>query len=261
MLITTALFALGSFGLANLPTICSIGGAVGVVATTVEAVNAGREDAENDRELAQNETKKERRKRKIRTYAKTAIKGAATIGGIMLADRLHVRKYTKLALVAGRIAQNHLEYKAAAREILGKDGEQKIEEKKCENKAEEVYKKCLEQGIEPIDTHTGSQLFFEPESGIYFLASLEHVLEAEYDTNRNFILKQYMPFSEWLQFLLLDADDIDDPEFHRIGWNDFSGEAIYGYRWIDFSHKELTLPNGMKYTMIWYPFAPHLGEE
>lgn len=258
------------------PTILSIAGAGGVVATGVAAAKAGYKDGRVESDFAASfEPLREKAKRKIKTYLKPALIGAASIGCIVAGDRLHMRRYAALGAAASVIQNRYDSLRhyltncngytenpdgTHAAEYKNRGELEKISRGKADmDNAMIVHRYLSEHGIEPYNTHTGDELWYEPITKVYFLASEKHVNDAEYMLNRNFKLRGNCPFSEWLRFLGLP--EAKDPEYELIHWDDYEGEAFYGYMWIDFVHVRATLPDGPDYIQIFYPFEPHLGEK
>ena len=82
------------------------------------------------------------------------------------------------------------------------------------------------------DEPKGVLTFYEPISKRYFQRTMEEVIEAEYRTNRNFILRGHAPLNEFSEFLGLEKTD----DGEKLGW---SGEALWDLfdaAWIDFYH-------------------------
>ena len=232
----TPIRTLGKFAIKHGPTLMAVGAAGGVVATGVTAAEAGARYQETGKKTE---------------FVKPVVIGATTIAGIFMSDRLHVRRYTALAGAASVIQNNYDRFRSAL-------ADDHVREEVNEQKAEDIWKRCQKNGIKPVDTHTGNKLWFEPISMQWFLASEQHVTEAEYHTNRNFQLKGDIPFNEFLSFLELDDKNLS---FEQLGWDIYLGETYYGYQWIDFVHKDKKLMDGTEYTEIFYPFEPHLGEK
>ena len=84
--------------------------------------------------------------------------------------------------------------------------------------------------------------------------TMEQVARAEYCLNRNFVLRGYVTFNEFLHFLGLD--DLSEKGEH-IGWESYIGEAFYGYQWIDFDHIHRISDEGFRVCDIQMPFPPH----
>ena len=258
------------------PTLLSIAGAGGVVLTGIEAARAGYADAQLDQiaSVHGNEDKPSRARRKIKTYAKPVIFGAVSVGCILTGDRLHARRYAALGAAASviqgrydnlresmRLVNGYTEYPDGSRKDITEPGamEQLQRQRADSVTAVGMLNYCRAHGIEPEDTHTGNKLWYEPISRTYFLASEDHVTNAEYHANRNFKLRGEEPFSEFLRFLELKAGD--QPGYDMLHWDDYEGETYYGYQWIDFVHLIKQLQDGPDYTQIFYPFEPHLSEK
>ena len=239
MNIQNGIILLGKIGRKVAPTAFAVAGGVGVVATGVTAAKAG---------LRYQETKNKK------VFIKPVVTGVATIACIFTGDRLHAKRYAALAGAASVVERNFRDY----RDIYAPDVDNVARNEVNEKRAEDIWKRCQQNGIKPVDTHTGNDLWFEPESMTWFLASEGHVKDAAYHTNRNFKLRGSEPFNEWLKFLGLPDDDLS---FEMLGWYDYEGEAYYGYTWIDFELKPKELRDGTKYTEIFYPFGPHLTEK
>lgn len=88
----------------------------------------------------------------------------------------------------------------------------------------------------------------------FFDMTMEQVARAEYCLNRNFVLRGYATFNEFLHFLGLD--DLGEKGEH-IGWESYIGEAFYGYQWIDFDHIHRISDEGFRVCDIQMPFPPH----
>ena len=255
--IVNAVRFLGRLGRKVAPTACAVGGAIGVVATGYSAAKAGKEVGAYEAVNGPMPVKK-----KIRTYAKPAILGATSIALIFTGDRIHAHRYAALGAAANLIQNNYDSYREAAKSVCGngeKWDDSLIREKKNEVESNAIWELCKKNGIKPIDTHTGTELWYEPISQTWFLSSEDHVKDVFYHINRNFQLKSEITFNEYLRFLGLPSDS---PGFELIHWDHYEGETIYGYEWIDFNiQDDLKLRDGTPYKGIFYPFEPHLSEK
>lgn len=257
MNVIRTIHTLGRWGRKVAPTALALTGAAGVVATGYSAAQAGKE-------VGAWETRHGEKmpvKKKVRTYAKPVIFGATSIACILTGDRLHVKRYTALAGAASLIQQNYDSYRNAAKAVCG-NGEKwddtPVQDKKTKVEADAIWDLCKKNGINPVDTGSGTELWYEPISKTWFLASQDYVKDVFYHINRSFHLKYEITFNEYLRFLGLPAEA---PGFDLIHWDHDEGEEIYGYQWIDFQIKSLELRDGTKYNGIFYPFEPHLSEK
>lgn len=132
----------------------------------------------------------------------------------------------------------------------------KIEEMYGEEIEKNVYNSIFEKNV-PAEVETknedGQILFCESISGTFFYDTVEHVLMAENESNRTFIIREGLSFNDWLSYLGIDEYDEGD----IIGWCTCA-EPYYGYKWIDFNHIKKTDVNGKEYYLITYPFPPHI---
>lgn len=274
------------------PTILSVAGAAGVAVTGVAAAKAGYEDAKEDARLGYGikvgdreydkfsnippafwETPEERRKRKIKTYAKPIIFGAASMGCILAGDRLHAKRYMALGAAAGIIQERYDRlrgYLTTCKGYREEDGERKDYEAPGQLEkttrfsadsmaAADIFEYCKEHGIEPEDTHTGDQLWYEPLSKTYFLASEGHVERAFSLANKALKTTGEATLMDLLKYLELRG--AEQPGYDLYHWNEYEGDAFYGYDWIEprFIHKKLH--DGPEFIQIFYPVEPHLGEK
>lgn len=260
----------------NAPSILSMAGAFGVAATGVASAAAGYKDAMDTVNYGVPpfpETEDERVRRRIRTYMRPVLIGGASIACIFAGDTLHAKRYAALGAAAGVIEDRYFRMKKELGTWHGKavdadDGsEHELPEGTMQaraaaladhTEAKDLLAALHTMGVEPYDTHTGSDLWYEPFSKTFFLASTDHVTNAEYHTNRNFRLRGESPLSEFLRFLELPAAEC--PGYDLLHWDEVEGETIYGYSWIDFLHQRRELPDGTTYWQIFYPFEPHLSE-
>lgn len=91
----------------------------------------------------------------------------------------------------------------------------------------------------------------------FFERTMEDVLRAEYCINRNLVLRGNVTLNELLAFLRLEPVAEGD----RIGWDEYIGETLYGYRWIDFEHRYFVTEEGLTVCSIDTPFSPHPLDE
>ena len=119
-------------------------------------------------------------------------------------------------------------------------------------KTVEEEQKDEEQGRPPWD-HV--QTFYIDGYGRpqLFDRTMEQVILAEYSLNRIFALKGMVTFNDFLHLLDLSGDLEDD----EIGWEEYAGDALFGYHWIDFAHHYISTDDGMTVCEISFPFEPH----
>lgn len=235
----------------NASTILSCAASVGVIGTAVLAVKAAPK-AQRAKEQARQKkgsdlTVPETIKAETPSYIPTALAGTATIGCIFGANILDRRQQAALTAAYAALETAYQNYRQKSDEICGV-GTSHVIDRAIEQ--EQIDK---EEDEPPWDR---VQTFYIQDHDEFFERTMQQVMQAEYHLNRNFILRGYVTFNEFLEFLFLPpvADG-------NIGWDQFDGEAFYGYRWIDFDHRHYTTDDGLNVCAIEMPFGPHpLGE-
>ena len=234
------------------PTILTILGAAGTVATTVVAVKAtpdalARKDAAQWEKGSENLTLLEIAKAEAPAYIPAAAIGVGTIGCIFGANLLNQRQQASLASAYALLEQTYHKYKDEVKSLFGEAGDHMVERAVAQNKQN------IEDNRPPWDEV--QTFYFEPY-GKFFERTMEQVFQAEYHINRSLMLKQGVTVNEFLEFLELDPVDGGD----HFGWNLWDGEAFYGYQWIDFNHRYFVTDDGLTVCSIDTPFAPHREE-
>lgn len=234
------------------PTILTIIGAAGTVATTVLAVKA-TPDALERKERAQlnkgeNElTPMEIMKAEAPAYLPAAAVGLATLGCIFGANLLNRKQQASLASAYALLDQTYRKYKGKVKSLFGEVGDHMVE------KAVEQDDRNIEDDRPPWDEV--QTFYFEPY-GKFFERTMEQVFQAEYHINRSLMLGGCVTVNDFLDFLELDHVSNGD----EFGWNLYDGEAFYGYQWIDFNHRYFVTDDGLTVCAIDTPFAPHHEE-
>mgnify|MGYP003298639023 CR=1 FL=1 len=224
----------------NASTILTCIGAGGMIGTVVLAVKATPE-AKKKIEEAHAETTKEIIEACWKDYIPTAAAGIGTLVCFFGANALNRKQQASLISAYAALDKTFRKYRKKVDDIFGEGADKAVmhEVEKDEERDEEV----------PWDD---VQTFYIPGHNEFFESTMRKVQEAEYHLNRNFILRGCAPFNEFLEFLGLEqhADE-------RIGWDRYSGEAFYGYPWIDFYHETRVLDDGLQVVEIRMPFMPH----
>ena len=181
----------------------------------------------------------------------------------------YVPVFISTAVTAGSIIGAQVLPQSAMNELKKmhntyKDIVAKVESKEAAEKIEEIAQAKLEEDKKAKKSTDGksatSQRFafrFEGLDPIEFTATLVDVMEAEYLVNREFKILDgggEITLNKFLEFF--DCDPLDGDAGEDFGWQEYLGEAFYGYSWIDFIHKDGEL-NGHPVTFIDLPFGPH----
>lgn len=154
---------------------------------------------------------------------------------IAKADTLHLRRENALNIVSVRDNEKYRTLLSAVASAAGTTA------------AELVADKSSEQAED------GKSMFYEPWSGTWFASTLQDILDAEYNLNRNFTLRGYISMKEVYAFF--GIPNVDDKEGDYIGWS-YDNGIDDGYSWVDFVNKKKIDTDGDEYYIIEYPFAP-----
>lgn len=253
----------------NASTIFTCFGAAGVVATVVLAIRAtphaefnissaqlgkGKEMLRDhrDAELTRSENGKyilpeltvmETIQCCWKEYIPTVAVGLGSLACIFGANVLDRKRQASMASAYTALASAFEGYRNKVESLCGPGTDDAI------NKAVIQEKKDIEDNRPPWDT---IQTFYIEGQPTFFERTMEQVMWAEYHLNRNFILKQSVTLNELFDFL-----DLPHTEVGCTGWDQYDGEATYGYKWIDFDHRYYTTDDGMLVCAIDMPFAPH----
>lgn len=199
-------------------------------------------------------TKKEAIIAAWKCYIPAAAFGFSTIACIMGANALNRKQQAELASAYALIQNSYKKYREKLKEEYGEEAHNKIMDSIIKEKCNEVSiytpgmlsNSTLDfgEGIEPEITRT----FYDSFSGRYFESTIEKVIQAEYHLNRNFIFGGAISLNEFYEFLGLEKTEFGD----NIGWSCINGEIC----WIDFSHRRITLDDGMEVYIIDMVFEP-----
>ena len=234
------------------PLILSCLGAGGVVYTAVLAAKATPK-AIMTIDYAEREkfskggiiTWKERILPAAEAYLPAAAVGAGTIACILGANALNQKQQASLISAYAALDQAFREYRGKVLSLAGVETDHAVM-----NSIREEHKDQKENNP-PWEV---VQTFYLEGYPRFFDLTMEQVARAEYCLNRNFVLRGYVTFNEFLHFLGLD--DLGEKGEH-IGWEAYIGEAFYGYQWIDFDHIHRVSDEGFRVCGIEMPFPPH----
>ena len=219
------------------PTILTCLGAAGVIATSILSSKATlkvndllKQTVEETNEPV---TRVEVLKIALPIYTPSILIGVSTITCIFGANVLNKKNQAALMSAYALIDNSFKEYRKKLIELHGKE----IDEEVREAMAREH---CNYHQI-GLDIPDKKVRFYEPISDQYFYAYEREVMDAEYHLNRNFIMRGYSPFNEFLEFLGLSTNDEND----KIGW-----ACDYGYCWLDFEHRLVKDRHGEYYKIV-----------
>lgn len=224
----------------NAPTILSSIGGVGVVATAVLAVKATPKALQCIEQVKEEKgeelTKLDIVKAAGPVYIPSILVGAGTIVCIFGANMLNKRQQAALTSAYALLDSSYKEYKAKIKELYGEEVHDKI----VAEVAKDKYKDS------DVTAEEGKQLFYDDFSGRYFESTLEKVLEAKYQLNRDIVMREYAYLNEF--YALLDIPPIDSG--YELGWSPGSNLDYYWQEWVDFNFKKVVMGDGLECTII-----------
>lgn len=179
-------------------------------------------------------------KAQVGSYIPAIISGMVTLGSLTGSELINKENLKK--------AENAFkDYKDMTEKLDGKGAVKTIE------KAVE-QKKIDEKNGKPWEKPETFRIVFQGKS-IMFEEVRAKVIEAFYEANRYFHGRGQITFNEFLSCLGLNSVEEGDDR----GWEQYVGEAVYGYTWIDFGLKECIDEPWV--TEIYFPVYPHFFEE
>ena len=238
--------AISGFFRRNGGTILTCLSAVGVVGT---AYLSGKAAVKADKELktlGEDAPLKEKIKTVAPIYILPTAVGATTIACMFGANTISRKQQASMLAAGALIEKTYKKYKDKAEELLG---------------ANVVDANLANDETRP-DLSNDDRLFYfnyyedgeNPEYGSYFNCTVDKVLKAEMEVNRQFILAKQVTLNFLFDQLGLKHVEGGD----NLGWSAELGEEYYGYSWVDFEHFDTKLEDGLECTIISTPFLPSI---
>lgn len=251
------------------PTILTVIGAAGVVATAVTAVKAtpkalafvDEEIRKQNRALLDEAEKNgndvcaqinklkpiEVVKVAWKPYIPAIVLGTATITCIFGANVLNRRQQAALSSAYLFLEQSYKEYRNKVKALYGDDADNKVD-------AEIAKDKFSDEDMIPV--FDGEKcLFYEEHYGKFFERTMLEVRDAEYQLNRKLAKEGEVSLNDFMEFL--DLPNVKDGDI--LGWSQEDGFDFYNYTWIEFEHVLLTVNDDMECYMIKTPLQPTVG--
>ena len=240
---------LQSFIKKNASTILSCMGVVGLITTTVLAVKATPKALSLLKEAKEEKGNELTKWEKINTagivYIPIALTGIATAACILGSNAISKCQQASLISAYALLDSSYKEYRKKTDELYGEEAGKQI-------RGEIAKDKYVGRDVLLNDD---KELFYDFYSGRYFESTPEAVLRAEYETNRSMFVNYAVGLNEFYQLLGLERL----PEYESLGWSRDQIEEICGHPWIEFTHEEAIIDEGMKCTIICMPFSPFIG--
>lgn len=223
----------------NSPTILSIVGSIGVVATTISAVKATPKALALLDDKPDDSSTVEIIKTTWKCYIPTAMIGLSTIACIFGANALNKNRQAALTSAYMLLDNAYKEYKSKVGILLGDDANVHIQKSIVEDKYEKI----------DISVDDEKQLFYEYNYGEFFERTKMEVLNAEYNFNKLFASRGYATLNDFYELLDLPLSQ----EGNVIGWT-----VQEGYSLVDFEHELLIMDDGLECIYINLPVSPSL---
>ena len=238
--------AISGFFRRNGGTILTCLSAVGVVGT---AYLSGKAAVKADKELktlGEDASLKEKIKTVAPIYILPTAVGATTIACMFGANTISRKQQASMLAAGALIEKAYKKYKDKAEELLGVN----------------VVEANMAKDEVPPDLDKDERLFYfnyyedgeHPEYGSYFNSTVDKVLRAEMEVNRQFILTGQVNLNFFFNQLGINTVEGGDD----LGWSAELGQEYYGYSWIDFEHFDAKLEDGLECTIITTPFLPSI---
>lgn len=206
----------------NSTTLLTAGGVVGTVATAILAGRAGFKAADilRDAEIkdpadptGSGTLHDLSRRDKIflvwPQFVPPVLTGGATIGSIVLANRMSGQKAAALAAAYGLSQKQFEEYKGKAAEKLGINKEQKVQDELAQERVNRT------PGANQIVVVEGEVLCFDQPTGRYFRSTMDNINKAVNATNAEILHHDHASASHFYEELGLPATSWTD----EVGWN------------------------------------------
>lgn len=229
-----------SFCNRNASTILTCIGGVGVVVTSVMAVKATpkaltlleKAKEEKGEELTKLET--------VRVagpvYIPSVITGVSTIACIFGANTLNKKKQAALMSAYALVDNSYKGYKAKVKELYGEEVNTEV--------VEEITKDEYEEN--DISVEDNKLLFFDNFSMRYFESTMEDVILAEYNLNRQIAINSGAYLNEFYDFLNIPQVDYGQ----ELGWSQSILSSMYWAEWLDFDHHKVVMDDGLECYII-----------
>lgn len=222
----------------NGSTILTVLGGVGVVSTTVLAIQATPKALSlidsAKKKKGEKLTELEKFKAAAPVYIPTVLSGVATLGCIFGANILNKRYQASLISAYALLDNSYKEYRAKVVDLYGDDANNEINESIAKDKYEKT------------DVNENEVLFYDAFSKRYFTSSLVTVSIAEYYINRDINMRGWAELNEFYDYL--DIDPIEGGD--ALGWSEGGNLARYWQGWVDFNHSKNVMDDGTEYIVI-----------
>lgn len=224
----------------NASTILTCVGGIGVVATAVVAVKdtpkAMQIIEKKTEEKGEDLTTIEKIKVAGPVYIPAVAIGVSTLACIFGANALNKRTQASLMSAYALLDSSYKEYKNKVEELYGEGASARVQGEVARDK----------YNSDDISIDDEKLLFYDYFSERYFHSTMEEVMQAEYDINRELHTKDYAYLNEFYDMLGLDHIKSG----WDLGWSMGASLSHYWKTWIDFRHEKVEMEDGMECYII-----------
>ena len=232
------------------PTILTVLASVGVIVTTITAVQATPKAIkllkEAELEKGENLTKVEIIRVAGPSYIPSALLGISTIVCIFGANVLNQKNQAALMSAYAMLNESYKQYRKSAKIVYGEDADDKIHTEMAKDAMVHTYDWGYQVYNMDMDSESERLLFYDLSSKKYFRTTMAAVLNAQYHVNRNLAVRGDCSLNEYLSFLGVEGIDGGDD----LGWDiSYMVEEMDCY-WLDFDNYKSTLEDGLECIII-----------
>ena len=229
----------------NGSTILTVQGGAGVVATAVTAVKATPKAIKlievYEEQKGEDLTTLEKVKVAGPHYIPAILIGAGTIACIFGTNVLNKRNQASLMSAYALIDNSYKAYKKKVKELYGEEAHKEV----ISSIAKDKY-------TDDIRVSDNNILFYDEFSHRYFESTLEDVIKAEYNTNRQLQYNGVVYLNEYYEFLGLEPSQVGT----ELGWSSDILESHYCAEWIEFDHEKVILEDCLECCIITLRYEP-----
>lgn len=231
------------------PDILTFVGAVGLIATTISAINATQKATRRLDKAVEEKGEELTTMEKVQIagpyYIPTVVGGTSTLICMFGANALNQKQQATLMSAYMLMDRSFKEYKEKVKELYGEEANENVEN-------QIVKGRFKEEPIEDIDD--GKRLFYEEHYGNFFESTVVEMQDAMYQLNRKFVTEGEIEVNDF--FELLGLDRVEAMEGY--GWTQELSFDCYNYTWIDIQMRLVEMEDGMECYILHFPFEPVL---
>ena len=222
----------------NASTILTCIGGVGVVATSIMAVQATpkalKRIEQAEEEKGENLTKLEIVVAAGPVYIPSVAVGVSTIACIFGANILNKRHQASLMSAYALLDSTYKDYRNKVKEVFGEEGDLQVKEEIAKDKYKESE----------VANTDGKELFYDIYSGRYFESTMQAVKDADYKINKVIMGDGGAFLNEYYEFLGLPPINGGD----ELGWSSVGLSEMAWTSWLDFYYGNFTTEDGRSTT-------------